>query len=144
IEIEHRLLLDPAVAILLSDRHDLAHDLDVEAVRLGFAVDVLDVAGKRLLLFLEALDPLDEGEQMAGVDFARRVRLRVVRLRVARFRHVHSRDLAQVSSSATDRAERLLASSRGGGFSPAMSGAWRRSEERRVGKECRSRWSPYH
>ena len=24
-----------------------------------------------------------------------------------------------------------------------MSGA-RRSEERRVGKECRSRWSPYH
>ena len=23
-------------------------------------------------------------------------------------------------------------------------GTWRRSEERRVGKECRSRWSPYH
>src|SRR2546430_12180338 len=22
--------------------------------------------------------------------------------------------------------------------------AWSRSEERRVGKECRSRWSPYH
>ena len=22
--------------------------------------------------------------------------------------------------------------------------AWARSEERRVGKECRSRWSPYH
>src|SRR5258708_24717071 len=22
--------------------------------------------------------------------------------------------------------------------------AWDRSEERRVGKECRSRWSPYH
>src|SRR5256885_4340935 len=22
--------------------------------------------------------------------------------------------------------------------------AWPRSEERRVGKECRSRWSPYH
>ena len=21
---------------------------------------------------------------------------------------------------------------------------WQRSEERRVGKECRSRWSPYH
>src|SRR3989442_2661254 len=26
---------------------------------------------------------------------------------------------------------------------PARFGAWR-SEERRVGKECRSRWSPYH
>src|SRR5690349_22135415 len=25
----------------------------------------------------------------------------------------------------------------------SASGAWR-SEERRVGKECRSRWSPYH
>src|SRR3712207_7160080 len=23
-------------------------------------------------------------------------------------------------------------------------GMWYRSEERRVGKECRSRWSPYH
>ena len=23
-------------------------------------------------------------------------------------------------------------------------GGWTRSEERRVGKECRSRWSPYH
>src|SRR5256885_16763865 len=30
---------------------------------------------------------------------------------------------------------------------PALFKAWRssqRSEERRVGKECRSRWSPYH
>ena len=25
-----------------------------------------------------------------------------------------------------------------------MSGRLARSEERRVGKECRSRWSPYH
>src|SRR2546430_16763865 len=30
-------------------------------------------------------------------------------------------------------------------FDRALSGATRRrSEERRVGKECRSRWSPYH
>ena len=27
---------------------------------------------------------------------------------------------------------------------PASNGNWYRSEERRVGKECRSRWSPYH
>src|SRR5260221_8938898 len=26
----------------------------------------------------------------------------------------------------------------------ANSNVWARSEERRVGKECRSRWSPYH
>ena len=27
---------------------------------------------------------------------------------------------------------------------PTMSMLFTRSEERRVGKECRSRWSPYH
>ena len=27
---------------------------------------------------------------------------------------------------------------------PKFASGWRRSEERRVGKECRSRWSPYH
>ena len=26
----------------------------------------------------------------------------------------------------------------------ALLGDYKRSEERRVGKECRSRWSPYH
>src|SRR5256885_17266910 len=25
-----------------------------------------------------------------------------------------------------------------------LNAGWKRSEERRVGKECRSRWSPYH
>ena len=30
------------------------------------------------------------------------------------------------------------------GLSPAQELRLRRSEERRVGKECRSRWSPYH
>ena len=34
----------------------------------------------------------------------------------------------------------------GGSFfmNPGGKGANQRSEERRVGKECRSRWSPYH
>ena len=32
-----------------------------------------------------------------------------------------------------------------GNFRPLYQGpVWFRSEERRVGKECRSRWSPYH
>ena len=30
------------------------------------------------------------------------------------------------------------------GFGPAVAAKAERSEERRVGKECRSRWSPYH
>src|SRR2546422_9774498 len=29
-------------------------------------------------------------------------------------------------------------------FTPSPAGDTTRSEERRVGKECRSRWSPYH
>ena len=29
-------------------------------------------------------------------------------------------------------------------MNPNLSGGTKRSEERRVGKECRSRWSPYH
>src|SRR5215475_15585116 len=46
----------------------------------------------------------------------------------------------------------LCSAARGRSASPgacctAVAGAsrgWPRSEERRVGKECRSRWSPYH
>ena len=29
-------------------------------------------------------------------------------------------------------------------LAPLIYTFWNRSEERRVGKECRSRWSPYH
>ena len=29
-------------------------------------------------------------------------------------------------------------------MNPSAIGRYKRSEERRVGKECRSRWSPYH
>jgi len=32
----------------------------------------------------------------------------------------------------------------GGGILIIFGATWPRSEERRVGKECRSRWSPYH
>src|SRR2546430_5750769 len=41
---------------------------------------------------------------------------------------------------------RRLAKSSGveGGLSPHLGFLQQRSEERRVGKECRSRWSPYH
>src|ERR1035437_2609971 len=35
-------------------------------------------------------------------------------------------------------------SAAGNGYDASNSGGSNRSEERRVGKECRSRWSPYH
>src|SRR5476651_488509 len=41
------------------------------------------------------------------------------------------------------RRRRLVAVEEGGAFDPLAAAAEGRSEERRVGKECRSRWSPY-
>src|SRR2546422_6212361 len=44
-----------------------------------------------------------------------------------------------------DRAKRLMADAgQAGGFTVKLGVIPTRSEERRVGKECRSRWSPYH
>ena len=43
-----------------------------------------------------------------------------------------------------DDIEAWLASKRKDRETAAMAFAAERSEERRVGKECRSRWSPYH
>src|ERR1019366_5429728 len=40
------------------------------------------------------------------------------------------------------RSDLLISTLRG--YLEAMGGQLSRSEERRVGKECRSRWSPYH
>ena len=53
--------------------------------------------------------------------------------------------LAHVDAGKTTLTESLLYAS--GAISEPGSvekGTTRRSEERRVGKECRSRWSPYH
>ena len=38
----------------------------------------------------------------------------------------------------------LVAATNGGSADFAVNRQKQRSEERRVGKECRSRWSPYH
>ena len=43
-----------------------------------------------------------------------------------------------------DMAAKLSANFGGGMKCGSTCGAITRSEERRVGKECRSRWSPYH
>src|SRR3989449_10074306 len=55
------------------------------------------------------------------------------------------RDYENVFPPIRDRLYRLMVED---GLFPASPGSvrsgWMRSEERRVGKECRSRWSPYH
>src|SRR2546430_5664841 len=45
----------------------------------------------------------------------------------------------KISASVIDLSSALLISRR-----PSIAPSSGRSEERRVGKECRSRWSPYH
>ena len=58
---QDRLLLLALVDVQLAQPDDGAQRLDVEAVALGFGVDVADVVGERLLFLFEPLDALDEG-----------------------------------------------------------------------------------
>ena len=57
--------------------------------------------------------------------------------------------LVEVAARAGPALDRVAAGARGNddvvvSHGGVMMALWRRSEERRVGKECRSRWSPYH
>src|SRR4029078_9883832 len=70
IGLQHRVLLLAVVGLHSSQPYDHAHDLGVVAVGLGLGVDVADIVGDALLLFLEALDPLDEQPQLIGRDGA--------------------------------------------------------------------------
>jgi hypothetical protein len=56
--IENLLLLTALVGVELPQSHDRAQSLGVEAGAFRFGVDVADVVGGRLFLFLEALDAL--------------------------------------------------------------------------------------
>ena len=58
-------------------------------------------------------------------------------------------DLKEIYEQLKDRYELVLTNTAAldEGFAedcPILIGKAHRSEERRVGKECRSRWSPYH
>src|SRR5256885_4461115 len=53
-------------------------------------------------------------------------------------------NLGGVSSKANSRPKAMVSSGECVVYSRALMLAVERSEERRVGKECRSRWSPYH
>ena len=45
---------------------------------------------------------------------------------------------------ALEVSRQTIGSLENGRYNPSILLAFKRSEERRVGKECRSRWSPYH
>ena len=52
--------------------------------------------------------------------------------------------LLQVPTSVTAKLTQLKLPPKQAHALTCLAGSTRRSEERRVGKECRSRWSPYH
>src|SRR5271166_5752749 len=62
--LEDRFVLAPLVGILPAETHDRAQGLEVEAVGLGFRIDVADIARDCLLLLFQPLDALDEGFQV--------------------------------------------------------------------------------
>ena len=64
IGVQDQLVLLPLLGVLLAQADHGAQRLDVEAVALRFGIDVADVVGDGLLLFLQPLDPLDEGLQL--------------------------------------------------------------------------------
>ena len=51
---------------------------------------------------------------------------------------------AQQSQASTDKTDKIAAKIKKIGIREDVTVKLYRSEERRVGKECRSRWSPYH
>src|SRR3712207_9305359 len=53
-------------------------------------------------------------------------------------------DLQEVAVEQNGETKKTWKTGRTGGLPFIGKGIYRRSEERRVGKECRSRWSPYH
>src|SRR5258706_9375251 len=56
----------------------------------------------------------------------------------------HAATYEHIDPSIVGNARRILVSELSGKSNVLMKSKALRSEERRVGKECRSRWSPYH
>src|SRR5256885_9371999 len=83
------------------------------------------------------------------IDFLHRVTVRsadVLGVSAAGLLLADSRGALQVVAASTERTRllELLQMQTDEGPCPECFHTGQRSEERRVGKECRSRWSPYH
>jgi uncharacterized protein YcbK (DUF882 family) len=72
---ENCLVLPALVGVLLAHADDGAQRLDLVAVALRFRIHIADVVGDRLLLFLQPLDPFDDGLELVFGE-ARRGRFR--------------------------------------------------------------------
>src|SRR3712207_1290840 len=100
-------------------------------------------AAERGLLEVERLEP-SIGALVHGVDLSRVSddQVRAIRTALAEYKVLFfagQHDLHPDSQIALGRRLGEVTESH-----PVVPGVDERSEERRVGKECRSRWSPYH
>ena len=64
VEIEKSVAFLALVAFHFAQTHDLAHDLGVKALALGFSIDFLKVRAQRGLFLFEALYPFDQRFQL--------------------------------------------------------------------------------
>ena len=76
--VEQRFHLGAVMRFHLPQPDDLAHDLAIIAIALGFRIDVADVVGDALFLLLEPFDPLDEQPQLIGCDIIAHVILQKI------------------------------------------------------------------
>jgi hypothetical protein len=66
VEFKHRFLFHPLSVILAAGAYNAPEDFGVEPVAFGLSVDLADVRSRGGLLFLKALDTLDEALQLPG------------------------------------------------------------------------------
>ena len=64
-------LLGAFIGVLLAQANDAAQRLDVEAVALGFRVEVADIVGDRVLFLFQPLGPLDDGLELVFSELGR-------------------------------------------------------------------------
>src|SRR3712207_9508869 len=89
--------------------------------------------------FVKSRNVIQESWRQVDVELNRRYELIPNLVETVRAYAAHERNTLEDVTRLRTQAQ-SLAQSAGGQPSPQRS----RSEERRVGKECRSRWSPYH
>src|SRR5256886_6190785 len=133
--------------------------LDRAAIALGAAFAFAEMLLHGVTTCVDFFYLQDEGNENAEavVEAARWVGIRLVLARSMYDWEGAPRRYRETVADATRRTRELITAHRKDattlvhpaphsphGASPAMIRAGWRSEERRVGKECRSRWSPYH
>src|SRR5258707_11013305 len=121
------------------------HDEVFEFVR-GLLDDVITYVFIYFFDFFFFFFQAEDGIRDIGVTGVQTCALPIsCRLSNSRSASVVSRSCSAASTRELEVACKAVSALRSAStISEKLSASWPRSEERRVGKECRSRWSPYH